>query len=111
MTAIAIVDRLADLHPGQFGKKQHSTVQRLLRALRKSAAQRLIAETAADGNENAGRLLGAVDGSGYGGPNPPTANYASSEVGYRYRLVLDPPLQRPRLGFSTTPRDDLSESN
>jgi hypothetical protein len=73
LTAIAIVDRLADLHPGQFGKKQHSTVQRLLRALRKSAAQRLIAETAADGNENAGRLLGAVDGSGYGGPNPPTA--------------------------------------
>ena len=73
LTAIAIVDRLADLHPGQFGKKQHSTVQRLLRALRKSAAQRLIAETAADGNENAGRLLGAVDSSGCGGPNPPTA--------------------------------------
>jgi hypothetical protein len=49
LTAIAIVGRLADLHPDQFGKKQHSIVQRLLRALRKSAAQRLIAETAAEG--------------------------------------------------------------
>src|SRR6185369_2224248 len=28
LTAIAIVDRLADLHPSQFGKKQHSIVQR-----------------------------------------------------------------------------------
>ena len=73
LTAIAIVGRLADLYPGQFGKKQHSIVQRLLRALRKSAAQKLIAATVADGNENVGRLLGAVDGSGYGGPDPTTA--------------------------------------
>jgi hypothetical protein len=51
LTAIAIVGRLADLHPDQFGKKQHSTVQRLLRALRRAAAQRLIAETAGDGYE------------------------------------------------------------
>jgi hypothetical protein len=48
-------------------------VQPLLRVLRKSAEHRLIAETVAGGNENAGRLLGAVDGSGYGGPDPPTA--------------------------------------
>src|SRR5439155_16889744 len=47
LTAIAIVGRLAERHPEQFGKKQHSTVQRLLRALRKTAVQRLIAETAA----------------------------------------------------------------
>jgi hypothetical protein len=30
LTAIAIVGRLADLHADQFGKKQHSIVQRLL---------------------------------------------------------------------------------
>ena len=42
LTAIAIVGRLAERHPEQFGKKQHSIVQRLLRALRKSVAQRLI---------------------------------------------------------------------
>jgi len=70
LTAIAIVGCLAERHPEQFGKKQHSIVQRLLRALRKAAAQRLIAETAADGCV---QLLGAVDGSGYEGPHPPTA--------------------------------------
>jgi hypothetical protein len=73
LTAIAIVDRLADLHPDQFGKKQHSIVQRLLRASRKSAAQRLIAKTVAGGYENVARPPGAVDGSGYAGPAPPTA--------------------------------------
>jgi hypothetical protein len=51
LTAIAIVGRLANLHPDQFDKKQHSIVQRLRRALRRSAAQRLIAETAGDGYE------------------------------------------------------------
>ena len=73
LTAIAIVDCLAERHPDQFGKKQHSTVQRLLRALRKSGAQRLIAETVAKGYENVAQPPGAVDGSGYGGPDPPTA--------------------------------------
>jgi hypothetical protein len=73
LTAIAIVGRLADLDLDQFGRKQHSTVQRLLRALRRSAAQKLIAETVADRHETAGRPPGAVDGSGYAGPDPPTA--------------------------------------
>jgi hypothetical protein len=73
LTAIAIVDRLADLHPDQFSKKQHSIVQRLLRTLRKSAAQRSLAETAADRYDNVAQPSGAVDGSGYAGPDPPTA--------------------------------------
>ena len=73
LTAVAILGRLTDLHPDQFDKKQHSTVQRLLRALRKSAAQRLIAETAADRYENVAQPPGAMDGSGYTGPDPPTA--------------------------------------
>jgi hypothetical protein len=73
LTAIAIVGRLAELHPDQFGRKQHSIVQRLLRALRKSAARRFITEIAADGYENVVQPPGAVDGSGYGGPDPPTA--------------------------------------
>lgn len=73
LTAIAIVGRLAELHPDQFGKKQHSIVQRLLRALRKSAAHRLIAAATAEGHESGGQPPGAVDGSGYGRPDPPTA--------------------------------------
>ena len=73
LTAIAIVARLAERHPEQFGNKQHSIVQRLLRALRRSTAQRLIAETAAHEYENIAEPPGAVDGSGYAGPDPPTA--------------------------------------
>jgi hypothetical protein len=73
LTAIAIVGRLAELHPDQFGKKQHSIVQRLLRALCKSAVHRLIAAATAEGHENGGQSPGAVDGSGYAGPDPPTA--------------------------------------
>jgi hypothetical protein len=73
LTAIAIVGRLAELHPDQFGKKQHSIVQRLLRALRKSAANRLIAATPVEGRENVGQPPGAVDGSSYARLNPPTA--------------------------------------
>jgi hypothetical protein len=49
LTAIAIVGRLTELHPDQFGNKQHSIVQRLLRGLLKSAGQRFLAETAAEG--------------------------------------------------------------
>ena len=80
LTAIAIVGRLAELHPDQFGKQQHSTVQRLLRALRKSAAQRLMAETAADRYESIAQPPGAVDGLGYAGP---TAHSPSSRSSLR----------------------------
>jgi hypothetical protein len=73
LTAIAIVGRLAERYPDQFGKKQHSGVQRLLRALRKAAAQKLIAETAAERCGTVALPHGPVDGSGYGGPDPPTA--------------------------------------
>jgi hypothetical protein len=73
LTAIAIVARLAERHPEQFGNKQHSIVQRLVRALRQTSAQRLVAETAAEGRGTVAQPPGAVDGSGDGGPNPPTA--------------------------------------
>jgi hypothetical protein len=39
LTAIAIVGRLSEKHPDQFGTKQHSIVQRLLKALRKKVAE------------------------------------------------------------------------
>ena len=44
LTAIAIVGRLSEKHPDQFGTKQHSIVQRLLKALRKKAAEKLLAQ-------------------------------------------------------------------
>lgn len=38
LTALAIVGRLREKYPEEFGKRQHSIVQRLLRALRRRAA-------------------------------------------------------------------------
>ena len=92
LTAIAIVGRLAERHPEQFGKKQHSTVQRLLRALRKTASQRPIAVTAAEGCETIAQPPGAVDGSGYGEPDPPTAPLSVPALNVDHSAnVLRPP--------------------
>jgi len=44
LTALAIVGRLSESYPQQFCKKQHSIVQRLLKALRRTAAEKLTAE-------------------------------------------------------------------
>jgi hypothetical protein len=72
LTAIAIVGRLSEKHPDQFGTKQHSIVQRLLKALRKKAAEKLLAQEPLGATAFA-PTPGAVDGSGYVGPDPPTA--------------------------------------
>ena len=73
ITALAIVHRLAAIDPATFAEEQHSIVQRLLRTLRRNTAQRLIAEVAAEGYEKVAQPPGTVDGSGYAGPDPPTA--------------------------------------
>lgn len=44
LTALAIVDRLIVKHLEEFGTRQHSIVQRLLRALRRKAAEQLLAK-------------------------------------------------------------------
>jgi hypothetical protein len=73
LTALAIVGRLTEKHPDQFGMRQHSIVQRLLKALRKKAAEKLIAQELLGHPTNVAVSPGAVDGSGYRGPDPPTA--------------------------------------
>ena len=45
LTALAIVGRLSCVDP-QFGRKQHSIVQRLLKKLRRKTAERVMAEMA-----------------------------------------------------------------
>jgi hypothetical protein len=67
------VQKLDAEHPEQFGSKQHSIVQRLLKRLRKKAAEKLIAHELLDCATNVAASLGSVDGSGYIGPDPPTA--------------------------------------
>jgi hypothetical protein len=73
LTALTIVGRLSEKHPEQFGTKQHSIVQRLLRALRKKAARNLIAQELPEAATPAVPSMGPVDGSGYQWPDPPTA--------------------------------------
>lgn len=71
LTALAIVGRLSEIYPEQFGTKQHSIVQRLLKALRKKAAARLTAEMTLTAPAI---LPGAVDGAACEGHSaPPTA--------------------------------------
>jgi hypothetical protein len=72
LTALAIVDRLSEKCPEQFGMKQHSIVQRLLKALRNKSAEKLIAQQTPRA-ATTGSLPGLVDGSGYRGPDQPTA--------------------------------------
>src|SRR5258708_7852087 len=62
ITALTIVRRLAAIDPDTFGDMQHSIVQRLLKALRRKAAQRVIAETTAEGGK------AKMPNAGVGGP-------------------------------------------
>ena len=73
LTALAIVGRLSENHRKEFGKRQHSIVQCLLRALRRRAAERLVAQGPLGDATTAAPLPRVVDGSGYVGPDPPTA--------------------------------------
>jgi hypothetical protein len=74
LTALAIVGRLSAAYPEQFCKKQHSIVQRLLRALRRKAAERLMAEMSPSASTSGALLPGAVDGAACGWHSaPPTA--------------------------------------
>ena len=73
LTALAIVGRLGAKYPEEFGTRQHSIVQRLLRTLRRKAAEQLVAQEPLGDATTAAPLPGVVDGSGYVGPDPPTA--------------------------------------
>jgi hypothetical protein len=78
LTALAIVGRLAQRDANHFGPKQHSIVQRLLKALRSKAAERLIAATTTGAAE--------IRKSDAGG--------GQTTVGLRPPSVLPPPANR-----------------
>jgi hypothetical protein len=74
LTALAIVRRLSESYPEQFCTKQHSIVQRLLKALRKKAAERLTAQMTLTTPSMLSLLPGAVDGAACDRHSaPPTA--------------------------------------
>jgi hypothetical protein len=63
LTALAIVQRLAAVDPATFSDKQHSIVQRLLRSLRRKAAERVIAAMTTEASTAAVVRPGPVDGA------------------------------------------------
>ena len=65
LTALAILGRLIEKHPEQFGMKQHSIVQRLLKAQEEGCRRSLLRSRLA-----LRRPLPHY--SGYHGPDPPT---------------------------------------
>jgi hypothetical protein len=84
LTAIAIVGRLSEKHPDQFGTKQHSIVQRLLKALRKTAAGEIFAESL--GTTAVVPTPGTVDGS-IEGPTRPQP-LPSSNPRWRHQVTF-----------------------
>ena len=78
LTALAILGRLAERCPGEFGPPQHTIVQRLLKALRRQAAARLIADTTTGATQ-----AGTSDAGG-----------GKTAVGLRPPSVLPPPASR-----------------
>lgn len=89
LTALAIVGRLSETHPEEFGTRQHSIVQRLLRALRQKTAEQLVGEQPLADASTAAPSPEVVDGSGYVGPDPPTAPFVeqAGKVTWRGRSV------------------------
>ncbi|MVT55784.1 hypothetical protein GPL17_35895 [Bradyrhizobium yuanmingense] len=89
LTALAIVGRLREKSPEEFGKRQHSIVQRLLRALRRRATERLVAQGPLDDAATAAPLRGVVGGSGYVGPDLTTAPLVeqAGKAVWRDRLI------------------------
>ena len=74
LTALAILGRLAEHSPEKFGPPQHTIVQRLLRSLRRNAAEVIIPRTAggtaAIGDPGPGGAA-ACDGHSATSPVPP----------------------------------------
>ena len=71
LTALAIVGRLSERYPEQFGMRQHSIVQRLLKALRKMAAEK--AHWSGTACRRDGRYPAQACGRAIEGPTPPPA--------------------------------------
>ena len=74
LTALAILGRLAEQRPEQFGPPQHTIVQRLLRSLRRKAVETIIprtAEGAALAGDPGTGAAAACDGHSATSPVPP----------------------------------------
>ena len=82
LTALAILGRLAEHCPEQFGPPQHTIVQRLLRSLRRKTAETIIPRTAE------GAVLAGDTGTGAAAACD--GHYATSPVPPILRAVTQP---------------------
>jgi hypothetical protein len=81
LTALAILGRLTERCPDQFGPPQHSIVQRLLRALRRKTAGQLIAGAAPVAPMTSKPMApGTTDGSSQAELDPPKASPVSVPI-------------------------------
>ena len=71
LTALAILGRLVERCPGEFGPPQHTIVQRLLRSLRRKAAGMIIAVRAVEMISAAVRVPGRQGSAACDGPSAP----------------------------------------
>ena len=81
LTALAIVGRLRESYPEQFCKKQHSIVQRLLKALRRKAAERLTAQMTLTSPTMLFLPPGSVDGAACDGHSAPPTDPTVGNIG------------------------------
>jgi hypothetical protein len=81
LTALTIVGRLSELYPEQFCKRQHSIVQRLLKALRRKAAERLTAEMMLTTPITLSLLPAAADGAACDGHSAPPIASSAGNIG------------------------------
>src|SRR3954470_6944731 len=81
LTALVILSRLAERCPSQFGPPQHSTVQRLLKALRRKTAGELIAATEPVGQTTyTATVHGTIEASNTSADVPSAAQIATTSV-------------------------------
>lgn len=91
ITARTIVDRLAKLDPATFGDKQHSIVQRLLRSLRRNAAETLLAAMTEPAAATEINPPASVDGATSRKLSAPPTAAPSEQVARRTSCRVDRP--------------------
>jgi hypothetical protein len=99
ITALTIVRRLAGIAPATFGDKQHSTVQRLLRSLRRKAAETALAGVTEQEATAALAPPGSVDGAACqmlsAPPTAPTVEHVATRAVCRANRPPKVDLPRP----------------
>jgi hypothetical protein len=100
LTALAIVRRLGESDPATFGDKQHSIVQRLLRSLRRKAAETALAGVTEPAVAAQTDPPASVDGAASRMLSAPPTAAASEQVATRPSRRPDRPPKRhpPTLG-------------